>query len=289
MSFTRDPSGRRRYAPEPGASFPLRFLVRGEPYRVLGLFQLDWHLFGVRAEDRPGAPVPQVHLLGADYRGRDIFARLVHGARISLTIGVLGMLISLTIGLLVGGVSGYLGGLTDNVIQRFCELLMLLPGFYVLLAIRGVLPDTSQWSSRRIYTTVVVIVSSIYWAGLARAIRGQVLSLREREFVAAARALGLSRRRLIVRHLLPNTMSYAVVAATLGIPGYILMESALSMLGLGIQEPEASWGNMLADAMGISQIAEHPWVLAPGVMLCVAITSFNVLGDGLRDAFDPKA
>ncbi|MFO0982680.1 MAG: ABC transporter permease [Planctomycetota bacterium] len=284
--FARDAAQRRAYLPDRASRCSLRLFAPGEPYRLLGLFATRVHLFG--AGDAGGSEPPRVHLLGTDYRGRDIFSRLVHGARISLTIGVLGVVVAFTVGMIVGGVSGFAGGAVDGAIQRLCEVLMMLPGFYVLLAIRGALPDTTRWSSTQLYCTVVLLVSSLYWASLARAIRGQVLSLREREFVTAARALGVTPWRIITRHLLPNTVSYAVVAATISIPGYILMESGLSMLGLGIQEPEASWGNMLADAMHIAEIAEHPWVLAPGVLICVAITAFNVMGDGLRDAFDPR-
>jgi len=295
-----DASGRRIWEWKRESDRPLRLLVEGDSYRWSlpwiafseGMPRLCWrtthsklHLFG--ADPGPDGSCPSF-LLGSDHRGRDLFSRVLHGARISLSIGIVGVLISFGIGLVVGGVSGYFGGLIDDAIQRLCELLMLLPGFYVLLALRGALPDTSKWSSTRIYVTVVVIVSSIYWAGLARSIRGQVLALKTQDYVAAARNLGAGPARVIVRHLLPNTASFAIVAATVSIPGYILMESALSMLGLGIQEPEPSWGNMLADAMRVSQLAEHPWILLPGVFLCLAVIAFNGIGDALRDALDPR-
>jgi peptide/nickel transport system permease protein len=282
---TRDRSGRRTFAPDPARDRPLAWFVHGDPYE-LGLAPLlvrcDLHLFGT-AE---GGPVP--HLLGTDQRGRDLFSRVLHGARVSLTIGIVGVAISFAIGLLVGGISGWFGGRIDGLLMRTCEALMLLPGFYVLLALRGALPDTSRWSSAQVYAAVVAIVSALWWAGLARVVRGQVLAVKQREFVQAARALGASTTRIVVRHLLPETLSFAIVAATLAIPGYVLMESALSMLGLGIQEPDPSWGNLLAEATRVSQISEHPWLLAPGLFLCAAVAAFQCVGDGLRDALDPR-
>jgi peptide/nickel transport system permease protein len=281
----RDRSGRRDFAPDPPSDRPLAFFVRGDPYDLgLPLLRLrsDLHLFGAAA----GGPFP--HLLGTDQRGRDLFARVLHGARVSLTIGIVGVAISFAIGLLVGGISGWFGGRVDGALMRTCEALMLLPGFYVLLALRGALPDTSRWSSVQIYAAVVAIVSALWWAGLARVVRGQVLAVKQREFVHAARALGAPTTRILLRHLLPETLSYAVVAATLAIPGYVVMESALSMLEIGIQEPDPSWGNLLAEATRVSQIAEHPWVLAPGLFLCAAVAAFQRVGDGLRDALDPR-
>ena len=282
---TRDASGRRAFAADPVGDRPLAWFVRGDPYDVglpFARVRADLHLFGAAASN----PFP--HLLGTDQRGRDLFSRVLHGARVSLTIGIVGVLISFAIGLLVGGFSGWVGGRVDNTLMRLCEVLMLLPGFYVLLALRGTLPDTSRWSSTQIYAAVVAIVSALWWAGLARAVRGQVLAVKQREFVHAARALGATTIRIVVRHLLPETLSFAIVSATLAIPGYILMESALSMLGIGIQEPDPSWGNLLAEATRVSQIADHPWVLAPGVFLCATVAAFQRVGDGLRDALDPR-
>jgi peptide/nickel transport system permease protein len=282
----RDPSGRRTFTPDLAPAPALRWFVHGDAWSaelpLLPTIGGDLHLFG----PAPGGRFP--HLLGTDQRGRDLFARILFGARISLTIGLVGVAISFAIGLIVGGLSGWLGGRVDELLMRICEVLMLLPGFYVLLALRGTLPDASRLTSSQTYFAVVAIVSAIWWAGLARAVRGQVLAVKQRESVHAARALGAGTLRIVVRHLLPETLSFAVVSATLSIPGYILMESALSMLGLGIQEPEPSWGNLLAEATRISQIAEHPWVLAPGVFLCVAVLAFQSVGDGLRDALDPR-
>jgi len=286
-TFERTHAGRDRWAARIGADAPLELFVRGAPWEFalpgLPPLRSDLHLFGTGRD----GPVP--HLLGTDLRGRDLFARIVHGARVSLTIGVVGVLVSFAIGLAVGGLSGWWGGRVDALLMRGCELLMLLPGFYVLLALRSALPDTAGWSSGRVYLTVVVIVSAIWWAGLARAIRGQVLAIRTRDHVQAARALGAGTVRIVLRHLLPETLPFALVTAALAVPGYVLMESGLSLLGLGIQEPEPSWGNLLAEATRVSQIADHPWMLIPGAFLCAAVAAFNVLGDGLRAALDPRA
>ncbi len=283
---------RRVYSFRDDECFPIEFFVRGNRYRFLGIWESDLHLFGIRGQSENA---PRVYLFGATVDGRDLFSLILHGSRISLTIGLVGVAISFAIGLLVGGFSGYLGGKVDAVVQRVIESIMVLPAFYVILAIRygfGDLAITTEevaMSSVHVFFIVVVILSSIYWAGLARVIRGQVLSLRERDFVLAARALGVSRSRIVCRHVLPHTFTYAIVAATLAIPGFILMESALSMLGLGIHDPEVSWGNLLADATSLGALRERPWTLLPGVFITVAVTAFNFLGDGLRDALDPEA
>lgn len=287
--FEFDGEHRRTYREDTTARYPISILVRGEPYRFLGIIEWNVHLFGIRGIDRDDPNRPMMYILGSDYRGRDILSRILHGGRISLSVGLIGVFISFTIGLLVGGISGYAGGWIDTAIMRLTEVIMTLPGLYILLAIRTAMPDTEGWSSARIFIAVVVILAFIYWAGLARVIRGMVLSIKEREYVVAARAMGRSPLSIIVRHIIPGTLSYAIVAATVSIPGYILMESALSMLGLGIQEPDASWGNMLADATKISHIENHPWILAPGLFISLSVMAFNFVGDGLRDALDPDA
>jgi peptide/nickel transport system permease protein len=194
-------------------------------------------------------------------------------------------MISFSIGMIIGGISGYFGGWVDAVLMRVVELIMSFPSFYLILALRAAFPI--DLPSTSVYLLIVMILSFIGWAGLARVIRGIVLSIREREYVIAAKALGVKNFWIIVRHTLPNTISYAIVAATLSIPGYILGESALSLLGLGINEPQASWGNMLARAMSLSELVNHPWILSPGFLIFIAVMAFNFLGDGLRDAFDP--
>lgn len=231
--------------------------------------------------DAPG----RLYLLGGDSRGRDILSRIIYGARVSLTIGLIGVLISFALGLLVGGISGYYGGRIDNVLMRLCEVLMMAPGFYLLLALRAAVPDS--FNSVQVYFSIVVILSVIGWAGLARVVRGMCLSLRERDYVLAAKTFGLSDFQIIVRHILPHTVSYSIAAVMLSIPGYILGESALSMIGLGIQDPYASWGNMLSDAMSIVRIKFAPWILFPAFFIFISVVCFNVIGDALRDALDP--
>ncbi len=270
---------KRIYEPVADRQFPIKLLVQGDEYKFLGLIPLKVHLFGV---DEPG----RIYLLGADSRGRDLYSRILHGARISLSIGLIGVAISFSLGLLIGGLAGYYGGKIDNVLMRVCEMFMMVPGFYLLLALRSVVPD--NFNSVQLYFSIVIILSFIGWAGLARVIRGMSLSLKEREYVLAAKALGYSDLQIIVRHVLPHTFSYSIIAIMLSIPGYILGESALSLLGMGIQDPYASWGNLLSEAIGIVQIQFAPWILIPGGLILVTVICFNVIGDALRDAVDPR-
>ncbi len=276
---TLGPYHRRQFIEDRSIRYPLRLLARGQRYRLLGLVSSDRHMIGVEAPAR-------LYLLGADSRGRDLFSRLLYGARVSLSIGLVGVFISFVIGLFVGGLAGYFGGWVDDLLMRVCEMIMMIPSFYLLLALRAAFPP--ELSSVQVYLLIVIIMAFIGWAGLARVVRGLAFSLREREFIVAARAAGRSHVGIIVSHLLPNTASYAIVAATLSVPGYILGEAALSLLGLGIQDPHASWGNLLSEAMAIAQVRLHPWVLWPGAFIFIAVMAYNFLGDGLRDAFDPR-
>ena len=259
---------------------PLHFFVRGADYKFLGFIPCSIHLFGTGDDDYP------VYLFGADQFGRDVLSRTLYGSQISLSIGIIGILISFSLGMLIGGISGYFGGLTDNLIMRWCELIMSVPTLYLVIALRGVFrPDIN---SAQVYGIIIIIYAFIRWAGMARVIRGMTLSLSEQQFVLAARSLGQSHLRVIVRHILPNTFSYVIVAATLSIPYYILGEVDVSYLGVGIQEPQASWGNMLVAVQNTEYMQRFPWLLAPGAAIFVTVLAFNFLGDGLRDAADTK-
>jgi peptide/nickel transport system permease protein len=268
------------YAEDGTVSFPLRVFARGPRYRLLGIVPTDRHLFGV---DSPG----RLYLFGTDAEGRDVFSRLLFGAQISLTVGLIGIAISFSLGLVLGGISGYFGGALDNLIMRTTELLLSIPALYLLIALRVIFP--TDLASQQVYLGIVVILAFIGWATLARVIRGMVLSIRRQEYVTAAEALGMGRFRIITRHILPNTLSFVIVAATVSIPGYILGEVFLSFIGLGVQEPAASWGNMLRQAQSLRVLTSFPWILfAPGAAIFLTVLAFNFFGDGLRDALDPR-
>ncbi|HUB87931.1 MAG TPA: ABC transporter permease [Verrucomicrobiae bacterium] len=265
----------------PNDTKPLHFFIRGDPYKLFSFIPTDIHLFGTGDKDYP------VFLFGADQLGRDVFSRLLYGSQISLSIGLIGIFISFTFGMIVGGISGYFSGGTDTVIMRLCELIMSIPALYLIISLRNAFP--ADMSSTQIYAMIIVILSFIGWASMARVIRGMALSLREQQFILAARALGQSHLKIIVRHILPNTFSYVIVAATLSVPYYILGEVVLSYLGVGIQEPNASWGIMLTAVQNTTYLQNYPWLFAPGVAIFVTVLAFNFLGDGLRDAADTKA
>jgi peptide/nickel transport system permease protein len=273
--------GQFRYEPVEGDAKPVRFFIKGEKYNLFALIPATIHLFGTGDKDYP------IYLLGTDQYGRDILSRLLYGSQISLSIGVVGILLSFSLGMLIGGISGYFGGTTDNIIMRLSELIMSIPGLYLIMSLRATFPP--KLSSVQMYLLIVVILSFIRWAASARVIRGMTLSLRERQYVLAARSLGQSSLRIITRHILPNTFSYVIVAATLSIPYYILGEVVLSFLNVGIQEPDASWGIMLNAAQNTEYLRNFPWLLAPGAAIFVTVLAFNFLGDGLRDAVDTKS
>ncbi len=229
-----------------------------------------------------GAPL---HLLGTDALGRDYFSRLVYGGRISLFIGLIGAGISFALGIIIGTFSGYIGGIVDTSIMRLTEIMMSLPTFYLLLTLAVIIPPGV--GSGTTFLLIIMILSFIGWAGFARVIRGMVLSLKERDFVNASKAYGDSTWGIIRKQLVPNLMSYTIVSITLSIPGYIISESALSMLGLGIREPDVSWGNMLSEATNVEALTTRPWILASGVCIVVTIICLNIVGDYLRSALDP--
>jgi len=268
----------RIYAEVTDMKYSIRFFVRGDAYKMWGVLPCNIHFVGV---EKPGS----LYFLGTDNRGRDLLSRILIGARISLSIGIIGVAISLVFGVLIGGISGYFGGKIDACVMRTAEFFMMIPTFYLLLAIRSSLP--SHLTSFQVYFLVTCILSVIGWAGLARIIRGMVLTLREREYVQASRLLGASHLSIIVKHIVPHTLSYILVVVSVSVPGYILAESALSMLGLGIQEPFVSWGMLLAESMSITQLRFHPWMLWPGVCIFLTVLACNILGDSLRDCLDP--
>ena len=265
----------------PNDTAPLHFFIRGDKYNLFGLIPASLHLSGTGDSRYP------VYLLGTDQFERDVLSRLLYGSQISLSIGIVGILLSFTFGMIIGGISGYFSGWTDTVIMRLCELIMSIPALYLIISLRGAFPP--GMSSAQVYAMIIVILSFIGWASMARVIRGMTLSLREQQFVLAARSLGQTHLKVIVRHILPNTFSYVIVAATLSVPYYILGEVVLSFLGVGIQEPNASWGNMLTAAQNTEYLRNFPWLLAPGAAIFITVLAFNFLGDGLRDAADTKS
>jgi peptide/nickel transport system permease protein len=278
LESERDPETFRKvFQEEPSESYPVHFFVRGEPYKFWGLWETQLHLFG--SEEGP------IFLMGTDRLGRDLFTRTLYGSRISLSIGLVGVVLTFVLGLLLGGLSGYLGGLVDTIIQRVIDLLISIPTLPLWMALAAALPR--NWPPLRTYFGIVVVLSLVGWTGLARVVRGKLLSLREEDFVMAARMSGAGNLRIIVQHLLPSFFSYIIVRLTMAIPSMILGETSLSFLGLGLQPPVVSWGVLLQGAQNVQSIAHYPWQLLPVVFVVVTVLMFNFLGDGLRDAADP--
>jgi len=282
LKRTRDPiTFKVKYEEDRSRIYAIKLFVKGEEYEFWGLFKTNVHLFGIEADSNE----MMLLLLGADRFGRDLFSRVLHGGRVSLTVGLVGTFISVLIGSIVGSISGYYGGWIDVLIQRFIELLRSFPRIPLWLALSVILPPS--WPSTWVYFGIVIVLSLIGWMGVARVVRGMVLSLREKEFVLAAQVAGVSNFKIITRHLIPNIMSYLVVVSTLSIPGMILGESAISFLGLGIKEPMTSWGLLLNQAQSLAALSSSPWLLIPGFFIMVSVLAFNFVGDALRDALDP--
>jgi peptide/nickel transport system permease protein len=260
---------------------PLGLFVSGYPYRLFGLISTRLHLIGPVAPD----PREAIHLLGTDRLGRDQWSRLMHGTQTSMTIGLVAVTLSVVLGVLLGGVSGYFGGLPDLVIQRLIELLQSLPTIPIWLALTAALPR--EWSPQRVFFAITVILALVGWTTLGREVRGRFLAMREEDFVLAAELAGCSRRRIIVRHMVPTFLSHIIATSTLAIPAMIINETSLSFLGLGLRPPAISWGVLLQEAQNIQTLALAPWLLIPGGVVIVSVLAFNLVGDGLRDAADP--
>ncbi len=282
MSGRRDPTTFRRvYTPDPSRKIPIKFFARGFEYKLFGLIPTDIHLIGV--ED--GRAERYIFLLGTDEQGRDLWSRLMYATRTSLTIGLVSVALSLFLGILLGGISGYFGGVIDLIIQRIIEILRSIPTIPLWMGLAAALPR--DWDIIRVYFAITIIISLIGWTELARVVRGKFLSLREEDFVLAAELAGCSRLRIIFRHMVPSFMSHIIAATTLAIPAMIISETSLSFLGLGLRPPAISWGVLLQDAQNVQAVAITPWLLIPALPVVIVVLAFNFLGDGLRDAADP--
>ncbi len=269
---------KRNYTDDTSDVERIRFFCRGDDYRFWGLFESNLHLVCP-------AEGGQLFLLGTDRLGRDVLSRIIYGARISLTIGLLGITVSFVLGIVIGGLAGYHGGIFDLVVQRLIEVLQSIPSIPLWLSLAAIMPAT--WSPLLIYLGITVILGLLDWTGLARAVRSKLLALREEDYVLAAQLMGAKSGRIIGRHLVPGFMSHLIATATISIPGMILGETALSFLGLGLRPPITSWGILLTEAKSVSVIAFYPWLLFPTIPVILVILAFNFLGDGLRDAADP--
>ena len=271
------------YTEDTTTRYPIRFFARGAEYKLWGLWVSNIHLFGLSVAHEEQS----IHLLGADRLGRDLFSRVCYGARVSLSVGLVGVFLSLSLGIVLGGISGYYGGAIDTAIQRVIEFIRTMPSIPLWMALSAALP--ADWPILRVYFGITVILSLIGWTGMARVVRGRFLAMREEDFVLAARLVGSSEVRIILRHMVPSFLSHIIASLTLAIPGMILGETGLSFIGLGLRAPAISWGVLLQEALNVRSLALCPWVFAPAAAVVTAVLAFNFVGDGLRDAADPYA
>ena len=279
----RDPQTFRRvYQADPAQKIPIRFFAEGFEYRFLGMIPATRHLIGV---DGGGDAAQRIFLLGTDLQGRDLWSRLMFGTRISLTIGLVGVTMSLLLGVVLGGISGFYGGIADTVIQRIIEILRSIPTIPLWMGLAAALPRT--WSIMQVYFAITIIISLLAWTELARVVRGRFLTLREEDFVVSARLVGCTQMRTIFVHMVPSFISHIIAATTLALPAMIISETALSFLGLGLRPPAMSWGVLLQQAQNVQTVAISPWLMLPAVPVIIVVMAFNFLGDGLRDAADP--
>lgn len=259
--------------------YPLFFGVQGESYKLWGLIETDIHCFGTKEG--------YAYILGGDRLGRDILSRIIYGGRVSLTIGVIGVIFSMIIGTTAGIISGYFGGSIDMIIQRGIEIMMSFPPIPLWMALTAALP--ANWTSIQVYFAITTLLGLLSWGSLARLVRGQTLALRDLDFIKAAQSIGASQIRIIFKHLLPNVVNQVIVIATLTIPWVILSETSLSFLGLGIRPPMTSWGVLLEEAQNVQAIKYHPWSVIPAFFVIITVLTYNFIGDGLRDAFEPRS
>lgn len=283
LKGARDPQTFKRvYVADSERKIPIRFFAEGFEYRLFGLIPTTRHLIGVEG----GADATQaVFLLGTDVQGRDLWSRLMYGTRISLTIGLFGVTVSLILGVVLGGFSGFYGGVADTIIQRTIEILRSIPTIPLWMGLAAALPR--EWSVLQVYFAITIIISLLGWTELARVVRGRFLAMREEDFVVSARLVGCSQMRTIFVHMVPSFMSHIIAATTLALPAMIISETALSFLGLGLRPPAISWGVLLQQAQNVQTVAISPWLMLPAVPVIIAVMAFNFLGDGLRDAADP--
>ena len=269
---------RREYADNQDVVQPLRFFCRGDVYEFWSLFETDFHLVCA-------AKGGTFFFLGTDRLGRDIWSRMIYGTRISLTVGLVGIILSFILGISIGGAAGYFGGWVDNLAQRAIEILRSIPELPLWMGLSAALPV--NWSPIAVFFGLTLILGLVDWPGLARAVRSKLLALREEDYCTAAVLMGAPPRRIIYRHLLPNFMSHLIASATLSIPSMILAETALSFLGLGLRPPITSWGVLLVEAQNMEAVELYPWLLLPAIPVIITVLAFNFFGDGLRDAADP--